>query len=100
MSCGLDGRGSIPGKGKIYFFSIKHRPALGPTQTPVNWILGVISQGIKLQGCEIDHSPPPTVRSKMVELYLYSRNNFNFFKIIYMSFDYLSQIGEQPKNKP
>jgi hypothetical protein len=27
----LDDRGSIPGRGKIFLFSIAYRPALGPT---------------------------------------------------------------------
>jgi hypothetical protein len=29
--CGLDNRGSIPNRGKIFLFSIDSRPALGPT---------------------------------------------------------------------
>jgi len=39
--CGLDGPGSNPGGDKIFRPS---RPALGPTQLPVKWVLG-LSQG-------------------------------------------------------
>jgi hypothetical protein len=35
---GLYGRGSIPGKGKIFLLSTESRPALGPTQFPIQWV--------------------------------------------------------------
>jgi hypothetical protein len=34
---------------KIFLFSTASRPALGPTQPPVQWVPGVISLGIKWQ---------------------------------------------------
>jgi hypothetical protein len=34
------------------------RPALGPSEPPIQWIPGVIYPRIKGQGCEADHSPP------------------------------------------
>jgi hypothetical protein len=42
---GLDGRVSIPGRGKIFLFSIASRPALGPTQPPIQWVPVRFSRG-------------------------------------------------------
>jgi hypothetical protein len=45
---GLDwkkGRSSSPGMGKNYLFSTSSRPALGPTQPPIQWISGARSPG-------------------------------------------------------
>jgi hypothetical protein len=61
---GLDGRGSNPGKAKIYLFSTASRPALGLTQTPIQWVLGAISPGVMWRGHEADHSPPSTAEVK------------------------------------
>jgi hypothetical protein len=51
MDYGQGGRGSIPGRSKIYFFSIKSRLALG----------------IKWQGREIGHSSPGSAEVKSGE---------------------------------
>jgi hypothetical protein len=42
---GLDGWGSIPGRGEIFLFSTVSRPALGPSQPPVQWVMGAPSRG-------------------------------------------------------
>jgi hypothetical protein len=55
---GLDDRGSIPSKGKIFLFSTASRPALGPTQPSIQYVLGALSPGVKQPGREADHSPP------------------------------------------
>jgi hypothetical protein len=44
---GLDDRGSIPGRGNGLFHRHVFRPALRPTQPPVQWVPGVLSQGVK-----------------------------------------------------
>jgi hypothetical protein len=41
-------RGSIPGRGEMIFpLTSVSRPALGPTQPPVQWVLGVLSLELK-----------------------------------------------------
>jgi hypothetical protein len=49
-------RGSVPAGGR--------RPALGPIQPPIHWVLGTVSLGSKQQGDEADHSPPSSVQLK------------------------------------
>jgi hypothetical protein len=56
-SDGLDGWGSIPGILKIFLFSIAFRPALGPTQSPIQLASEALFPGEKRQGREADHSP-------------------------------------------
>jgi hypothetical protein len=60
----LDCRGSNPDRSKILLFSTKFRPALGPTQPPIQWIQGVISPRIKRQVCEADQSPASSAEVK------------------------------------
>jgi hypothetical protein len=51
----LDGLGSIPDKGDIFVFSKASRPALGPTQPPIQWVLGALSPRVKRPGGEAGH---------------------------------------------
>jgi hypothetical protein len=44
---GLDDRGSIPGRDRIFPLASVSRPALRPTEPPVQWVLGVLSPGVK-----------------------------------------------------
>ena len=52
---GLDGPGSNPGGDEIFRPS---RPALGPTQPPVQWVYRVFPGGKVRLGRAADHSPP------------------------------------------
>jgi hypothetical protein len=48
------------------------KPALGPTQPPIKWILG-LSPGVKRPGRGVDHPPPSSAEvHERVQLYLYS----------------------------
>jgi hypothetical protein len=60
LRAGLPGdRGSILGRGeRIFPLASVSRPALGPTQPPVQWVLGVLSPGVK-RGRERDADPSP-----------------------------------------
>jgi hypothetical protein len=51
---GLDGRGL-----EIFLFDTMSRPALRPTQPPIQWVLGALSPGR-----EADHSPPYNAKVK------------------------------------
>jgi len=42
----------------IFLVTTASRPALGPTQPPIQLVLGALSLGVKQSGHETDHSPP------------------------------------------
>jgi hypothetical protein len=64
MGFGLDRWGSIPCRSKIFLFSTASRPAMGPTQPSIQWVLGVSSLRVKQLGHEADHSPPSSADIK------------------------------------
>jgi hypothetical protein len=70
LSYGLDHRWFESRLG-ILLFTTASKLALGPTQTPIQWIPGVLFLRIKRPGREADHSPPFSAEFKeCVELYL------------------------------
>jgi hypothetical protein len=42
----------------VLLFPAAHRPAVGPTQPPTQWVLGTHSRVVKLPNREADHSSP------------------------------------------
>jgi hypothetical protein len=50
------GRTSSKSRGKIVLFSISPRPALRPTQNPIQEVLAALYPVIKRPGCEAGHS--------------------------------------------
>jgi hypothetical protein len=49
---------------EIFLFSIAFRLALGPTQSPIQWLPGSISPLVKQMECESNHSPPSSAGVK------------------------------------
>jgi hypothetical protein len=52
------------GGGKNFDFHVSSRPALGPTQPPIEWVSGALSPGTKQPGREADNSPPTSAEVK------------------------------------
>jgi hypothetical protein len=53
----MDDRGSIPVRGKVFLLSTASKPAVGPTEPPIQWTPEALSLGIKQPGGEAGHSP-------------------------------------------
>jgi hypothetical protein len=59
LGYGLDDRGSrvrFPGVLGIFLLTTVSRTALGPTQSPIQWVPGTLYLGVKRPGREADHS--------------------------------------------
>jgi hypothetical protein len=65
---GLDGRGSVPVRGKIFLFSIAPGPALEPIQSHIQWIPVAVSPGQSGRGVKLTTYLHLVPRSRMVEL--------------------------------
>jgi hypothetical protein len=48
----------------IFLFFTAYRPALGPIQPPIQWVLGAPSPVVNRPGREADHSPPSIAEAK------------------------------------
>jgi hypothetical protein len=42
----------------IFLFTAASRPALGPTQPPIQWVPWALSFGVKGPTCKAEHPPP------------------------------------------
>jgi hypothetical protein len=61
----LDGRGSIPGRGKDYSSILCVQTTLRPIQPPIQWLPGGLFPGGKARlVCDADHSPPSNAEVK------------------------------------
>jgi hypothetical protein len=49
---------------EISFSAVTSRPALGPTQAPIQWVQGALSPGVNRRESEADHSPSSSVKVK------------------------------------
>jgi hypothetical protein len=57
----LDGRGSVPGSGKISLFYEAFIPALGSTQFPTQWVPEALSPRVSGRGREVEVSNDGTI---------------------------------------
>jgi hypothetical protein len=59
----LDGRGCNPAGARDFFYPTACRPALEPTQHPIQWLPGALPE-IKRPAREAHHSPPSSAEVK------------------------------------
>jgi hypothetical protein len=59
---------------RIFLFSTASRPALGPTQPPIQCVPEAVSPVIKRLGREADHSPPSSAEVKNAWSYISTPN--------------------------
>jgi hypothetical protein len=64
LRVGQSGFDSRQGLGIFLFATAVSRPALGPTQQPIQWMPEALSSGVKWLGREADHSLPSTAEVK------------------------------------
>jgi hypothetical protein len=62
---GFDSRQGL----RIFLFTTVSRPALGPTQPPIQWVRETLSLGLKRPGRETDHLSPSSADVKSVWSY-------------------------------
>jgi hypothetical protein len=64
----LSGQSLSPSRGKIFLPSTS-RPVLGPTEPHIEWVLGVLSLGVKRTEREANHSPQTSAKVKNTWIY-------------------------------
>jgi hypothetical protein len=90
---GLDDRGSIPSRGKMIFpLATVSRPALGPTQPPIQWVPGALSLGLKRgRGVTLTTHPYLVSRLKMSRIYTSSPPK-GLRGVLWVSFSFLAGL--------
>jgi hypothetical protein len=78
---GLDSRQGLG----IFHFTALSRPALGPTQPPIQWVPEALSLGVKRPGSEADYSPPSSAEVRN------ARSCYTSTPPIHLSFVWLIQ---------
>jgi hypothetical protein len=63
------GQSLSPNRVKNSLLSRSSRPALEPTQAPIQWVLGALSPVVKQPGHEADHSRPTSADIKKMWIY-------------------------------
>jgi hypothetical protein len=56
--------------GVSFLLSASSRPVLGPTQSPIQWVLCALSPGVKGPGREADNSSPTSIDVKDTWIYI------------------------------
>jgi hypothetical protein len=56
----------------IFLFSTSSRADLGLIQSPIEWIPGALSPGVKRPEREADHSPPTSADIKNTWIYIFT----------------------------
>jgi hypothetical protein len=56
---------------KIFLFSTAFRPALGPTQSPMQWVPGAVSLDVKRPRRDADNVPPSSAETKNGGFFFY-----------------------------
>jgi hypothetical protein len=92
------GRSSSPGMVKNFLFSTSSRPALGPTQPPIQWVSGVLYPGVKRPGREADHSPPVSAEVKKMWIYT-STPPYAYYWILQIRYEMGRTCGRHGSSK-
>jgi hypothetical protein len=48
----------------FFLYTMASRPVLGPTQPPIEWVLGELTPSVKWQGHEADYLTPSSANIK------------------------------------
>jgi hypothetical protein len=82
LGYGLDDRGSrvqFPAGAGNFLLTTESRPALRPTQPPIQGVPGALSLGVKRSGREANHSPPSSAQYVfMARCLVKHRDKFTF----------------------